>query len=83
MELSLNALEKDVYDIVLEEMRQADSMVSGEVFLDGLTNVLAEPEFAGSEDARRALRVLEEKPLLMISYPARCCTVLPSAAFRC
>jgi len=64
MDLSLNALEKDVYDIVLEEMRQADSMVSGEVFLDGLTNVLAEPEFAGSEEARRALRVLEEKPLL-------------------
>lgn len=63
-DVSLNALEKDVFTIVSDEMRQADSMVSGEVVLDGLTNVLAEPEFAGSEDARRALRVLEEKPLL-------------------
>jgi len=64
LSLSLNALEKDVFKIILDEMKQADSMVSGEVVLDGLTNVLAEPEFAGSEDARRALRVLEEKPLL-------------------
>jgi heat-inducible transcriptional repressor len=32
--------------------------------LDGLSNVLSEPEFAGSEEARRALRVLEERPML-------------------
>jgi len=64
MTLELNALESDLFDVVLDEMKQADSMVSGEVVLDGLTNVLAEPEFSGSEDARRALRVLEEKPLL-------------------
>ncbi len=32
--------------------------------MDGLTNVLAEPEFTGSEDARRALRILEERSLL-------------------
>ena len=62
--LDLNVLEKEIFNIVLEEMQQADSLVSGEVILDGITNVLAEPEFSGSEDARRALRVLEEKPLL-------------------
>lgn len=60
----LNTLEKEVYDLVLDQMQQADSLVSGEVVLDGITNVLAEPEFSGSEDARRALRMLEEKPLL-------------------
>jgi heat-inducible transcriptional repressor len=60
----LSPLETDLFNIVLDEMKQADSMVSGEMVLDGLTNVLAEPEFSGSEDARRALRVLEEKPLL-------------------
>jgi heat-inducible transcriptional repressor len=64
MNLQLNALESDLFDVVLDEMKQADAMVSGELVLDGLTNVLAEPEFSGSEDARRALRVLEEKPLL-------------------
>lgn len=61
---TLTGLEKDIFDMVLDEMRQADSLVSGEVVLDGITNVLAEPEFAGSEDARKALRVLEEKPML-------------------
>lgn len=60
----LDGLHKDIFTAVLDEMRQADSLVSGEVVLDGLTNVLAEPEFSGSEDARRALRVLEEKPML-------------------
>jgi heat-inducible transcriptional repressor len=60
----LTAFEQDLFTTVLEEMKQADAMVSGELVLDGLTNVLAEPEFSGSEDARRALRVFEEKPLL-------------------
>lgn len=64
LSLQLNALEKDLFDVVVDEMRQADAMVSGELVLDGLTNVLAEPEFSGSEEARRALRVLEEKPFL-------------------
>jgi len=62
--LELNALEVDMLEIVVDEMQQADSLVSGEIILDGFTNVLAEPEFSGSEEARRALRVLEEKPLL-------------------
>jgi heat-inducible transcriptional repressor len=61
---TLSPLESDLFNFVLDEMRQADSMVSGEMVLDGLTNVLAEPEFSGSEEARHALRVLEEKPLL-------------------
>lgn len=61
---ALNALENQFLQLVIDEMEQADAMVSGEIMLDGLTNVLAEPEFSTSEDARRALRVLEEKPLL-------------------
>src|SRR3990170_1695640 len=36
----------------------------GEVYRDGLTNVLAEPEFAEMDVARRALRVFEERSLL-------------------
>jgi len=62
--LLLNALETGVYGFIREQMHQADSLVSGEVVLDGITNVLAEPEFSGSEEARQALRVLEEKPML-------------------
>ncbi len=45
-------------------MRRSHALVSGEVYRDGLTNVLAEPEFAESDIARNALRLLEERPLL-------------------
>ncbi|HSO26747.1 MAG TPA: HrcA family transcriptional regulator, partial [Anaerolineales bacterium] len=36
----------------------------GEVYRDGLTQILGEPEFAEAGAARRALRILEERPLL-------------------
>lgn len=60
----LPALENELAEWVAEEMNRTDALVSGEVYLDGLTNVLAEPEFAGSDDARRAIRVLEERSML-------------------
>ena len=50
--------------MAIQEMSRSDTLVAGEVYLDGLTNVLAEPEFSGSDDARRALRLLEERSLL-------------------
>jgi heat-inducible transcriptional repressor len=62
--LTLDALEAEIFNFVREQMEQADSLTSGELVLDGITNVLAEPEFSGSEEARQALRVLEEKPML-------------------
>lgn len=60
----LNGLEQDFRRAVLGEMASSESMISGDIVLDGLTNVLAEPEFSAPGEARRALRVLEEKPLL-------------------
>ena len=60
----LSGLDADVIGWVIEDMVEANSEVAGEVYLDGLTNVLAEPEFTGSEEARRALRILEERSLL-------------------
>ena len=56
-------LEQDALGWILDEMRAADN-TSGEFYLDGLTNVMAEPEFSGSDSARRALKVLEERSLL-------------------
>ena len=56
--------EQEIITLMLEEMDHTDSTAAGDIYLDGLTNVLAEPEFADSEEARRALRVLEERPLL-------------------
>jgi heat-inducible transcriptional repressor len=59
-----DALEQDVLRLVRDLMKQAGDMLTGEVYRDGLTNVLAEPEFAEVDVARRALRVLEERSLL-------------------
>jgi heat-inducible transcriptional repressor len=60
----LNELECDLLQWVIEEMDFTDSMVSGQLYTDGITNVLAEPEFFDSEEARKALRVLEERSML-------------------
>lgn len=64
MRTDLTALEQVVMDWLVDDLGQADEMASGEVYLDGLTNVLAESEYANSEEARRALRVLEERSVL-------------------
>lgn len=60
----LENLEKDVTELLTREMSQVSTDITGEVYMDGLMNVLGEPEFADVEDARRALRVLEERSLL-------------------
>lgn len=59
-----SGLDQDLLDDVVEDMLQARIVPAGEVYFDGLTNVLTEPEFSGSEDARRAIRLLEERSLL-------------------
>ncbi len=58
-----DALEKDILMLVRDLMGQ-ETLLSGEVYRDGLINVLAEPEFAEADSARKALRVFEERTLL-------------------
>jgi len=60
----LSAFEQEIVRLVAEVMRKTGSFSAGEVFRDGVTNVLAEPDFASSESARQALRVLEQRPYL-------------------
>ncbi|HAY83693.1 MAG TPA: heat-inducible transcription repressor HrcA [Chloroflexi bacterium] len=60
----LDALTKDMYKLALDELRRSDMVLTGEVYQDGWTNMLAEPGFEEVESARRALRVLEERPRL-------------------
>lgn len=60
----MDNLEQDVLKLVIEEMERSMAVLGGEVYRDGLTNVLAEPEFGEVEVARRALRFLEERSLL-------------------
>jgi heat-inducible transcriptional repressor len=55
-----DALDQDILILVIQDMRRTSKSLSGEVYTDGLTNVLSEPEFADSDEARRALRLFEE-----------------------
>jgi heat-inducible transcriptional repressor len=59
-----SALEQDILKLVAAEMRRSGDVITGELYKDGLTHVLSEPEFGEMDVARRALRVLEERPLL-------------------
>jgi len=60
----LDALEADIIKLVIEDMHRLSSLPTGEIYRDGITNVLAEPEFGEMAAARNALRLLEERPLL-------------------
>ena len=59
-----SALEQDIQKLITDDMRRSGEAVAGELYRDGLTHVLAEPEFGEADVARRALRILEERPLL-------------------
>jgi len=62
--IQLSPLEEDMMKLLTQELDQSMTAISGDLYTDGLTNVLTEPEFAQSEDARKALRLLEERSLL-------------------
>ncbi len=59
-----SVLERDFLKLVEAEMKRSTAVITGELYRDGLTHVLAEPEFGEIDLARRALRLLEERPLL-------------------
>lgn len=58
------ALEQDILRLIVDEMHRSQKIVAGEVYRDGLSHVLAEPEFAEAETARKALRIFEERAFL-------------------
>ncbi len=57
-------LEADILRVVVDEMEETAQRLVEEVYHDGLTHVLAEPEFTRPEAARRALAVLENRAFL-------------------
>ncbi len=62
--VALPPLEADVADLVVEMMRRADTTTAEEVYHDGLSELLQEPEFVNREQAHGVLRVLEERSFL-------------------
>jgi heat-inducible transcriptional repressor len=59
-----DALDQDILNLIIQDFRRTANRGSGEIYTDGLTNVLAEPEFAESDEARRALRIFGERSTL-------------------
>ncbi len=59
-----DTLETDIIKIIIDELHRSREFLAGEVYRDGLTHVLAEPEFSEIDVARNALRILEERTLL-------------------
>lgn len=62
--ISDTELERELLNWIVIELDRADSLTSGELVLDGITNVMSEPEFNDTEEARKTLRVLEERSML-------------------
>ncbi len=57
-------LDQDILILILQDMRSSASRISGEIYTDGLTNMLNEPEFSGSDEARKTLKLFEERSTL-------------------
>lgn len=57
-------LDQDILLLIVQDLHSTSKRVSGEIYTDGLTNVLSEPEFAESDEARRALKMFEERSTL-------------------
>jgi heat-inducible transcriptional repressor len=59
------ALDQDIITLLIQDMKRTSERASGEIYTDGLTNVLNEPEFAeSSDDARWAMKLFEERSTL-------------------
>ena len=59
-----DTLGQDILDILMAEMTLIEESATGQIYLDGMTNVLSEPEFSESDEARQALHLLEEPSML-------------------
>jgi len=59
-----DALDQDILTLIVQAMRRTADRASGEIYTDGLSNVLSEPEFAESDEARRALKLFEKHSTL-------------------
>ena len=56
--------ENEITRLAADLLGRGDSVNAGEIYRDGVSRMLAEPEFAGTEAASHARRVLEEQSFL-------------------
>ncbi len=57
-------LDHDILLLIAQDMRRIAEASSGEIYTDGLTNVLGEPEFSESDEGRKTLKIFEERAAL-------------------
>jgi heat-inducible transcriptional repressor len=60
----LPTFEAEIVSLVLDMMNRCDSRITGEVYRDGLTAMLSQPEFVDAERSQGVLRLLEERSFL-------------------
>jgi heat-inducible transcriptional repressor len=60
----LPTFEAEICELVLDMMQRSDSRMTGEIYRDGLTEMLSQPEFTDAESSQGALRLLEERSFL-------------------
>jgi heat-inducible transcriptional repressor len=61
---NFEGLAQEVSDLISEIMARADAVWSGEMYRDGINNMLAQPEFVDSPQIQQVLRLLEERSYL-------------------
>lgn len=54
----------EIFQLVLGTMQNLEVVSSGEVFRDGFTNMLSEPEFSEPDKARKTLEAFEDRSML-------------------
>jgi heat-inducible transcriptional repressor len=54
----------DVFEVVLQTITGSEMISSGEVYRDGLANMLSEPEFSEPEKAKQTLAIFEDRMML-------------------
>jgi len=55
---------EEVFTVVSQVIKQAEVISSGDVYRDGVANMLSEPEFAEPEKAKRTLELFEDRVML-------------------
>lgn len=57
-------LAQDIMHLVSEVLARNDAVWSGEIYRDGINNMLSQPEFVDSPHAQQVLRLLDERSFL-------------------
>lgn len=54
----------DILLLLADVMQRSDAAAAGEIYRDGLANVVMQPEFSDSDSLRQAIRLLDERSFL-------------------